>query len=93
MGPGGRGADGLAVLGGALRRSLERALHQAGIEPQVLPAGELGGGGEEARLVAQVVGGSVAGDAARVLADLDDLAAIEGAGIEGQPGKGMAVAL
>ncbi len=33
--------DGGALLGGELRHPLERALDQAGIEPQVLPAGEL----------------------------------------------------
>jgi hypothetical protein len=83
---GGGGKDGGALLVGGLRHAVEGAPDVAGIEPELLTGGELAGGGEEARLAVQVVGGSVVGHAARAPADAHGVAAVER-----QPGQFRAV--
>jgi hypothetical protein len=85
---GGGGEDGAPLLLREMGYAVESALDVAGIEAELVAGGELAGGVEEPRLVAQLVGRGVAGHAASVLADDHGLVAVEG-----QPGDRPAVAL
>ena len=85
---GGGGEDGAPLLFREVGHAVEGALDVLGIETELVAGGELAGGGEEPRLITQVVGRGVAGDAAGVLADDDGLVTVDG-----QPGDRPAVAL
>src|SRR3982074_3486158 len=84
VGAGGGVEDGGALLGGEPGRLVERAADLCGVETQALARGEVLGGPEHLRFVAQVVGRGVVGDAAGVLAHGGDLAPVEGAVFRGR---------